>query len=136
MPSGTDNLVLIRLNKTISTVSLVVPPLSEAELQQLDTWFQKVLWESTLPFEDDSRSKPNAIRFMVHRLKGRLVLRSGQTKMVQGVREVFEITDSKDGSGDSSIAQHAEGKLVLIGKHVSDVPWQESLQYCLSRNNL
>lgn len=63
--------------------------------------------------------------FEVHRLKGRLAMEHGRTKIIQGVRELFEIFDSPDpshGDGADSI-----GKVVLIGRHVTDYDFERSL---------
>ncbi|KAL9067740.1 MAG: hypothetical protein Q9157_006713, partial [Trypethelium eluteriae] len=61
-----------------------------------------------------------AVGFEIHRLKGRILLSDGGAKMLQGVREVFEMLDAKDGSGvskarGSSSAENG-GKIVLIGR--------------------
>ena len=54
---------------------------------------------------------------------------SGSAKMVQGVREVFEITDLRPSkkSEDVELSIAVEGKLVLIGKGLADLPWSSSL---------
>ncbi len=53
---------------------------------------------------------------------------NGEVKIVQGVREVFEIFDAPNAtSSDSKPLQTSEGKIVLIGKHLVDVPFAESL---------
>ena len=51
---------------------------------------RSVLWENELP----GHSVTNGTPFEIHRLKGRLMLDNGDEKMVQGVREVFEIFDN------------------------------------------
>ena len=53
--------------------------------------------------------------------------------MVQGVREVFEVTDldiSRQASPfkSSSTPESIEGKLVLIGRGVADQRWEDSLK--------
>lgn len=63
----------------------------------------------------------------VHRLKARLPLSNGEVKLVQGVRDVFEILDSPESntptveSGSSKL-----GKIVLIGRRLIDLPFEES----------
>ena len=84
-----------------------------------------MLWESTLPFSDQMGT-PKEAGFEIHRLKGRLPLQSGLVKMVQGVREIFEITDlctEGTGTGEGTDA----GKIVLIGRNVAGQGWEESL---------
>ncbi len=67
----------------------------------------------------------NKATFAVHRVKGRLRLHNGEVHMVQGVREVFEITKQQ---GEHVQAEEEVGKLVIIGKHVAEMPWQQSLE--------
>lgn len=62
----------------------------------------------------------------IHRLKSRLVFKNGDIKMVQGVREVFEIFD-----GEQTSSQYDglpfKGKLVLIGRGVQEINFERSL---------
>jgi hypothetical protein len=62
----------------------------------------------------------------VHRLKGRLVLKSGEVKIIQGVREVFEIMDAKPGAETVSTEEQL-GKIVVIGRGVVGAGLEESL---------
>lgn len=62
-------------------------------------------------------------------------MKSGDFKMVQGVREVFEIVDLEDSStrvGHTSDPQveapTSEGKLILIGRGLAGQPWDQSLK--------
>jgi len=115
------------LDGTISTISITIPLLSsEAQLASFDAWLRAILWENTLmhsgqgyPLDDTS----------IHRVKGRLKMTSGATKMVQGVREVFEITDIES-KGETTMG---EGKLILIGRGVADIPWEASLRAALTQ---
>ena len=56
-------------------------------------------------------------------------MESGGAKMVQGVREVFEITDLRPSkrSEEADLPVAVDGKLVMIGKGLADLPWSESL---------
>ncbi|KAK1782526.1 COBW domain-containing protein-containing protein 1 [Copromyces sp. CBS 386.78] len=108
------------LDKTISTLSIPLPTLASGQVEKLDAWLRSVLWESVLPGHEHAAGTPD---FEIHRLKGRLVLEDGSEKMVQGVREIFEIFDSPDKS-EGQIA----GKLVLIGRHLVDFDFPTSLQ--------
>ena len=95
----------------------------------MDEWLRQVLWESTLPLSNNVGSPKEAV-FEIHRLKGRLLLQSGLVKMVQGVREIFEITDlSTEGTTEGEGLE--TGKIVLIGRNVADQGWEESLMLCL-----
>ena len=50
----------------------------------------------------------------VHRLKARIPFSNGVVKIVQGVREVFEILDEPKGD---PLLNPTFGKIVLIGRH-------------------
>jgi len=118
-------------SQTISTIAITVPQLSPKKLECLEGWLRKILWESRLPLpEGEAASTPDL--FSVHRVKGRLLLESGQVKMVQGVREVFDVTDlegSPQGNKESrpNLDEAVRGKLVLIGRGVAGLAWEESL---------
>ena len=63
----------------------------------------------------------------VHRLKARLPLSNGEVKIVQGVREVFEILDSPESRNSTDDAAiHTKGKIVLIGRRLLDKRFEES----------
>jgi hypothetical protein len=77
-------------------------------------------------------------QFEIHRLKARIHVTDGSIKMIQGVREVFEITDSIEALArhntqvsaekpTQSASGSAPGKMVLIGRDLPGKPWQESL---------
>lgn len=92
-------------------------------MDDVDKWLQRVLWENELP-NDGAEHKSS---FEIHRLKGRLALEDGRTKIIQGVRELFEIFDapvSGQGEGES-VGQ--TGKVVLIGRHVTEFDFAKSL---------
>jgi G3E family GTPase len=112
------------LDPTISTTSISLPVLSDEQLGKLDWWLRKVLWESELP----PSLKP---AFEIHRLKGRVHTQNGKVKLIQGVREVFEIFDSAESSSSSRHDVGSEGKLVLIGRGISDEEFQKSIRHSL-----
>ena len=60
---------------------------------------------------------------------------SGSAKMIQGVREVFEIVDVESNAAPPSSrdegANIKAGKLVLIGRGLTNVPVEESLRSIL-----
>ena len=111
----------------MSTISIKVPILEPSQLEKLDDWLQKVLWDSLIPDLDALAKEGADSNFAVHRLKGRIALTSGHIKMIQGVREVFEITDLEVPSKGSPRTVADNGKLVLIGKNLSTLPWERSL---------
>lgn len=94
--------------------------LDTEQLGKVDAWLRSVLWEGELPNDNDEHKEP----FEIHRLKGRLVVQNGGTKIIQGVRELFEIFDAPAGSQEGG---SESGKVVLIGRHVTDFDFQKSL---------
>lgn len=51
------------------------------------------------------------------------MLRDGRVKMVQGVREIFEVIDLEDGEGSEL---QKEGKLVIIGRYLGPEKFEKS----------
>ncbi|KAL5332804.1 CobW/HypB/UreG, nucleotide-binding domain-containing protein [Aspergillus crustosus] len=124
------------IDSSISTISLTHPPLPESKIPLVDTWLQSVLWDSILPSQSQSQytSIPTTTpKFEIHRLKGILAVPDGSAKIIQAVRDVFEIRDQ-------ALAQDEEGKreckIVLIGRGLGDVSvWQESFEEFVGREN-
>ncbi|KAH8592949.1 CobW/HypB/UreG, nucleotide-binding domain-containing protein [Bisporella sp. PMI_857] len=115
------------LDPTISTITITVPILNTDQLPNLEAWLRSILWESILPHSDQKSEKEI---FEVHRLKAKLPLSSGDIKIIQGVREVFEIVDAPKSDRIPNVEpQHErEGKIVLIGKHLTDLPFTQSFR--------
>ncbi|TDZ26488.1 COBW domain-containing protein 1 [Colletotrichum orbiculare MAFF 240422] len=111
------------LDSTISTVSIPVPKLAPPQLANIDKWLRKVLWDRRLPGEENTVLE-------VHRSKGRIVFEHGDVKLIQGVREIFEILDSPDQSREATGSQ--QGKIILIGRHLQGVDFEKSLMATLS----
>lgn len=115
------------LDKAIGTVTLALPRLSPAALKSLDQWLQKVLWDSSIPGSDEVSS------WEVYRSKGRLPLSDGSVMILQGVREIFELTHSED---KAVVTEQDTGKIVFIGRHISHDHvvsiMQHSLDHALS----
>ena len=118
--------------KTISTLAIPIPVLSASQITSLESWLQSLLWEETL---QSISSQPSNYDLSIHRTKGRILTSSGSVKMIQGVREVFEIVDlestaeAPDSQGES--IEQQDGKLVLIGRGLSELPVEESLRIAL-----
>ncbi|KAK9422718.1 putative CobW-domain-containing protein [Seiridium unicorne] len=109
------------LDPTISTIAIDIPPLAAEQLEKVDVWLRSILWESLLPGAEASKSTP----LEVHRLKARLAFKDGDVKMVQGVREIFEIFDAPKPSASGASAQ--TGKIVLIGRQLQARDLERSL---------
>ena len=93
-------------------------PLRTDQLVGVDCWLRSVLWDSKLPEIDEGGE------FEIHRSKGRLVLEDGTVKIMQGVREIFEINDTPPGSSEVAV----DGKIILIGKGLAGVDFEQSFQ--------
>lgn len=89
----------------------------------VDRWLRQVLWENELPNDTAQHNSP----FEIHRLKGRLSLEDGTTKIIQGVRELFEIFDAPAAAQGEGEGASQAGKIVLIGRHATDFDFQKSL---------
>ncbi|KAL3486379.1 CobW/HypB/UreG, nucleotide-binding domain-containing protein [Aspergillus germanicus] len=118
------------IDPAISTIALTHPPLSQSQIPRVDEWLRSVLWDSTLPSPSSqtTNSEPTSKRpdFEIHRLKGILALSDGSSKIIQAVRDVFEIRDEERTPDDE---RKSQCKLVLIGRGLGDVePWQKSFE--------
>ncbi|KAK7927157.1 CobW/HypB/UreG- nucleotide-binding domain-containing protein [Apiospora marii] len=102
------------LDPTISTVAINVPALLPEQLTKVDSWLRSILWESEVPGMDEKQSEG----LEIHRLKARLVFQDGKVKMIQGVREVFEIFDapSSQSTPENGTDTPVSGKVVIIGR--------------------
>jgi hypothetical protein len=112
------------LDKTISTLSIPLPALTKGQLEAVDAWLRSVLWDNVLPSDE----KTDQTAFEIHRLKGRLVLGDGKEKMIQGVRELFEIFDKPNPDPEASLESKRDaGKMVIIGRHLDKYDFERSL---------
>lgn len=109
--------------QTISTISIPLPLLNKDQVDAVDRWLRRVLWESELPNDPAEHQSP----FEIHRLKGRLALKDGTTKIIQGVRELFEIFDAPTSDVGEDEGTNQTGKVVLIGRHVTNFDFEKSL---------
>jgi len=121
------------LDPTISTITIALPLVSPKQLVNVDEWLRSILWDSVLPGQPDpysGLSSNNSKLFEIHRLKARISLVDGTEKIVQGVREVFEIIDV---GGSTRPTDHGDesgqvGKMVLIGRHLAGLPFEENFR--------
>ncbi|KAK7958310.1 hypothetical protein PG988_013158 [Apiospora saccharicola] len=121
------------LDPTISTVAINVPSLLPEQLTKVDSWLRSVLWEGEVPGIDEKQSEG----LEVHRLKARLVFQDGQVKMIQGVREVFEIFDAPSQSApENGTDTPVSGKVVIIGRQARyRKPYEECRQDSVVASN-
>ncbi|KAK1038440.1 hypothetical protein LTR33_016100, partial [Friedmanniomyces endolithicus] len=113
------------LDPAIGTVTLSVPVLDEEGLERLDAWLRAVLWSRELP------GLPAGSQWEIHRAKGRLPVKDGGVKMLQGVREVFETVDGASLSGEPSDGSASAGKIVFIGRNIGSRETATSFQHSL-----
>ncbi|ETN42659.1 uncharacterized protein HMPREF1541_01816 [Cyphellophora europaea CBS 101466] len=92
------------LDPSISTVTLSLPAFELQKLPMLEHWLQSVLW-------DEGEPKP----YEIHRTKGFIPVTDGNARVVQGVREIFEIIETQRPA-------ESEGKIVFIGRYLDKIP--------------
>ena len=74
--------------------------------------------------------------FEIHRLKAKLYMQDRSVKIVQGVREVFEILDAPQQTPqDTQTSSVEQGKVVLIGRNLQASLFQESLLVTLEQSH-
>jgi len=97
----------------ISSLRVSCGVLSLEQQERLEEWIRTVLWESQLPeYSGDTHGRP----LEVLRCKGMFGTQSGQTFVLQGVRNLYEFGPLV-GNG-VGLPEH--GKLVFIGKGLDD----------------
>ncbi|EME79002.1 uncharacterized protein MYCFIDRAFT_166906 [Pseudocercospora fijiensis CIRAD86] len=112
------------LNPAIATITLHLPVLTPSGLEKLDEWLRTTLWETRLPGAAELSSE-----WEIHRIKGRIPLREGGLKILQGVREIFELIDAvEDGSADG-----VDGKIVIIGRNIGYEQARKAFQESISQ---
>jgi G3E family GTPase len=97
----------------ITSLRVTCPALSPEQLERLEEWIRTVLWECQLPGDSaDTHQKS----LEVLRCKGMFGMQSGQTFVLQGVRNLYELEPLV--GNDVGLPGH--GKLVFIGKGLDD----------------
>lgn len=100
------------LDPAIGTVTVTFPVVSEADLKgPLDSWLRSVLWEGQVP------DHPEVSGWEVFRTKGRIAFQDGRVRMLQGVREIFELGDAEAMGEDDGML--GRGKIVFIGRNLA-----------------
>lgn len=116
------------LDPAIGTLTLNLPVLDDQGLRALDSWLQAVLWESRLPETKDAHEEVSEPSWEIHRSKGRIPLSNGTVKLLQGVREIFDLID---GPVDTASTADQSGRLVFIGRNTGGDELQASFQRSL-----
>lgn len=108
-------------SQTISTVTVPFSALKTEQLDKVDKWLREILWDARLPGSDADQ------KFEIHRSKGRLVFKDGSVKLLQGVREIFELIDiQEEGDDGDRKATVGDGKIIFIGRNVAGVDFKKS----------
>ncbi|KAI1790124.1 cobW-domain-containing protein [Ganoderma leucocontextum] len=92
----------------ISSLQIDCPRLSPEQMDLLDEWIRNVLWEKQLP----GRPARENDGIEVLRCKGLFVTTAGELHVLQGVRNLYEISKVED----EELGLPDAGKLVFIGK--------------------
>ncbi|KAL2405901.1 Zinc-regulated GTPase metalloprotein activator 1 [Exophiala dermatitidis] len=110
------------LDPTISTLTFPLRPVEPQEVSELQDWLETVLWEA------EDRQEGQARRYEIHRTKGLIPITDGTVRIVQGVREIFEIIEpppaaaashtSNSENDDNATQQQQQGKIVFIGRNL------------------
>ncbi|EED20743.1 CobW domain protein [Talaromyces stipitatus ATCC 10500] len=121
------------IDPKISTIALTHPRISPDQIPRVDEWLMSVLWKSVIKYPGDAQNtqKPG---FEIHRLKGILALTDGTFKIIQAVREMYEIRDSENRESkddETDVPDHC--KIIIIGRDLGTLasPWQESFAHAL-----
>ncbi|KAI0300248.1 CobW domain-containing protein [Russula brevipes] len=104
---------VLKFVRGITSLRISCPVLSPEQLKRLEEWIRTVLWESQLP-EHPAGSHGGSLEVL--RCKGMFGTQSGQTYVLQGVRNLYELEPLV--GDDVGLPEH--GKLVLIGKGLDD----------------
>lgn len=111
------------LDPSISTITLTLPTLKPDMLERLDAWLRSICWESSLPRDGGEPT----MGFEIHRLKGRIPIDDGRLMVIQGVREIFELTEVETKSAEPVTSS----KIVVIGRGLDLRTWQESVDHAV-----
>ncbi|KAI4198412.1 MAG: hypothetical protein LQ350_005272 [Teloschistes chrysophthalmus] len=123
------------LDPTISTITLHLPTLHPKQVDALFPWLRSVLWDSELPPTSTKADTTTSKDLAIHRTKGQIPVSDGRTLMIQGVRDIFDIVEQTSASSQDASVNQAErgGKIVLIGKGLRGLGFQESLANALEQ---
>lgn len=109
------------LDPTITTSTIAFPSITQSQVEKFDEFLRTMLWEDELP------GNVSYSKFEIHRLKGRVHVQDGSLLLLQGVTNVYELTEGNGTGGQE------DSKLVLIGRGVDQAAFRESLVSALNK---
>lgn len=101
------------LDPSISTRSFNLPRLDPISLSLLEGWLREVLWQEGGRKGDIEEEDAPA---EVHRVKGLLPLTDGSVKILQGVRDIFDIIDCVQPAEAAAVEKGC--KIIMIGRRL------------------
>ncbi|PPQ99203.1 hypothetical protein CVT26_014126 [Gymnopilus dilepis] len=102
----------------ISSLQVTCPPLDQPHLDKLDEWIRNALWENRVePAGGDSTTTPLEVQIL--RCKGAFTSAKGVHYVLQGVRNMYEISELPAAESES-LGVPDTGKVVLIGKGLTE----------------
>lgn len=106
----------------ISSLQVTCPVLKQPQFDRLDEWLRSVLWENRIPEDASTASseKGESPGLQVLRCKGSFTLEDGTHYVLQGVRNMYEISELDKSSSQRDLGLPDVGKVVLIGKGLDD----------------
>lgn len=97
------------LDPSLSTLTIPLQPFDPQKLHLLTAWLETLLWDA------EDRQEGKKMKYEIHRTKGLVYCTDGTRRIIQGVREIFDLIEIPKSEGDG-VAD--EGKLVFIGRHL------------------
>jgi G3E family GTPase len=121
------------IDPRISTIAFTHVKIAPDQLGKVDEWLRSILWKSVVKDPSKSEDDVKKPKFEIHRLKGLLALNDGSFKVIQAVREMYEIRDSENRERteeDDEAPDHC--KIVIIGHDLGDAAgWRDSFAQTL-----
>jgi G3E family GTPase len=99
------------LDPTISTLTIPLQQYDPQKLPLLLAWLELLLWDA----EDNQQGRER--KYEVHRTKGIVHCTDGTSRIVQGVREIFELIEIPS-PPEAGEGEPFEGKIVFIGRNL------------------
>ncbi|TQS37068.1 hypothetical protein Golomagni_02471 [Golovinomyces magnicellulatus] len=124
-----------KLDPTITTIAFNLPILELCQISKLEEWLRSVLWESIVPCWNAviTNSQTVTEEFDIHRIKAKLILSNNEVKIVQGVRDIFEIVDAPLNPNYSLVdSDEKMSKIVMIGRGIDRIPFEQSLKKAIA----